>query len=63
MKGIDSVQTPLEKRELAWEKLSELINITLLESMKIVKKLDDLNFMGNEIIKGKVTGRVVIKVS
>ena len=63
MKGIDSVQTLIEKRKLAWDKLAELINIKLLESMKIVKKLDDLNFMGNEIIKGKVTGRVVIKIS
>ncbi len=62
LKGIDSVYAPLNKRIKAWSMLSDLVDRKFLNTIKIVKKFEDLKNLSNEIIKGKIKGRIVIKI-
>ena len=63
LQGIDSVQAPLAFRERAWQDLSELLDLTVLESMTGVAKLSDVFDLGKQIVSGKIKGRSVIDVN
>ncbi|MBS39425.1 MAG: oxidoreductase [Rhodobiaceae bacterium] len=61
--GIDSVMAPMQLRERAWKRLSENININKLEEMTIDTSLDQVEGLANEILQGKVRGRVIVNIS
>ena len=61
--GIDSVMAPMKLRERAWKRLSENININKLEEMTIDTSLDQVEGLANEILQGKVRGRVIVNIS
>ena len=61
--GIDSVMAPMQLRERAWKRLSEDININKLEEMTIDASLDQVEGLANEILQGKVRGRVIVNIS
>ena len=61
--GIDSVMAPMQLRERAWKRLSENININKLEEMTIDASLDQVEGLANEILQGKVRGRVIVNIS
>jgi len=61
--GIDSVMAPMQLRERAWKRLSENININKLEEMTIDVSLDQVEGLANEILQGKVRGRVIVNIS
>ena len=61
--GIDSVMAPMKLRERAWKRLSENININKLEEMTIDTSLDQIEGLANEILQGKVRGRVIVNIS
>ena len=61
--GIDSVMAPMKLRERAWKRLSENININKLEEMTIDASLDQVEGLANEILQGKVRGRVIVNIS
>ena len=61
--GIDSVMAPMQLRERAWKRLSENININKLEEMTIDISLDQVEDLANEILQGKVRGRVIVNIS
>ncbi len=63
LKGIDSVMAPMSARERAWNDLSDLIDISILESVYRVSPLSDLPDLGRDILKGTIKGRVVIDVN
>jgi acrylyl-CoA reductase (NADPH) len=59
--GIDSVYAPMEKRQRAWNRLAD-IDRDLLDSVTILAGLDDAARVSQEIVAGRVHGRVVIDV-
>ena len=54
---------PMQLRERAWKRLSENININKLEEMTIDASLDQVEGLANEILQGKVRGRVIVNIS
>ena len=60
--GIDSVMAPMNKRERAWERLSNDLDTAKLEEMIVDASLDDIPNLAQEILAGKVRGRVVVNI-
>ena len=60
--GIDSVMRPKKDREEAYLRLSRDLDHSKLEAITQNATLDDLPRLGEEILDGKVRGRVVVKV-
>ena len=54
---------PFGTRERAWQDLSELLDLSVLESMTSVAKLSDVFDLGKQIVSGKIKGRIVIDVN
>ena len=61
--GIDSVMCPRQRREEAWRRLARDLDLKKLESLTSEATLDDVPSLGEQIIAGKVRGRVVVKVA
>ncbi|MFQ5558806.1 MAG: MDR family oxidoreductase [Acidimicrobiales bacterium] len=61
--GIESVEAPLDRRIRAWERLAADLDITKLESMQEVVGLSDVSRVGEDILAGRVRGRVVVDLS
>ena len=60
--GIDSVMCPLKARQIAWTRLAKDLPGALLDSMVVDAKLADLPRLADDILAGKVRGRVVVDV-
>ncbi|MGG7518121.1 MDR family oxidoreductase [Allorhizobium undicola] len=61
--GIDSVMTPMAKRERAWSRLAESLNRAHLADMTKVEPLSNLPQLADAIMAGEIRGRVVIDVT
>jgi len=61
--GVNSVTQPQERRDLAWRRLSTDLDLDLLDSMTTVEPFDRLPSLADEIIAGRIRGRVVIDVN
>ena len=61
--GIDSVMASMEKREIAWDRLSKDLEMEKLSQMIIETTLDDVKNFAQSIIDGQVRGRVVVNIS
>jgi acrylyl-CoA reductase (NADPH) len=60
--GIDSNFAPMEQRVVAWKRLAGLLPKHLLETMATEASLEDVPALSQEILKGKIRGRTVIRV-
>jgi acrylyl-CoA reductase (NADPH) len=60
--GIDSVSGPHARRVAAWDRITRDLPLDLLEAMTEDAVLADVPRLGNEILKGRVRGRVVVDV-
>jgi acrylyl-CoA reductase (NADPH) len=58
--GINSVTTPLPRRQQAWTRLARDLDLKELASLTTHVKLDDVPAIAADIVKGKVRGRVVV---
>jgi acrylyl-CoA reductase (NADPH) len=58
--GIDSVYQPTEARRAAWQRLARDLDLAKLESMVVNAGLGDLPRLADEILSGRVRGRVVV---
>jgi acrylyl-CoA reductase (NADPH) len=58
--GIDSVMCPPARRKAAWSRLARDLAPELLERMIQMAKLEDLPRLAEEILAGRVRGRVVV---
>jgi acrylyl-CoA reductase (NADPH) len=58
--GIDSVMAPLELRQQAWDRLARELDTTKLETLTTEIHLAGALYFSNEILDGKVRGRVVV---
>ncbi len=62
--GINSLPTPIERRRVAWARLAKLLPAESLDRMTArVAPLADLPTLADEILQGRVRGRVVVDVN
>ena len=61
--GVNSVTTPKPRRMLAWERLVRDLDMAKLHALMTTVKLDDVPQVAEEIVAGKVRGRVVVELS
>jgi acrylyl-CoA reductase (NADPH) len=61
--GIDSVNAPIEKREIAWKRLAETLDLDLLDKVVTEIALSDAIEKAGELLQGRVRGRVVVDVN
>ena len=60
--GIDSVACPIDKRVKAWQQVLELLPDSYYQQACQTITLEQLGEYADKIVKGKVTGRVLVKV-
>jgi acrylyl-CoA reductase (NADPH) len=58
--GIDSVMCPTDRRERAWSRLARDLDLKRLGVITSQIPLDDVPLVAEEIVAGKVRGRVVV---
>ncbi len=61
--GVDSVMVPMEKRVEAWQRLAQDLNLAQLKQNTQVVALDDAIEVAHDLLAGKITGRVVVKMN
>jgi acrylyl-CoA reductase (NADPH) len=61
--GINSVTTPIPRREAAWARLARDLDLARLRSLTTHVKLDDVPRIAEDIVKGRVRGRVVVDLA
>lgn len=61
--GIDSVQCPLPRRKLAWSRLVQDLSSEALEQIGHVASLEAVPQLAEDIVAGKVRGRVVVDLN
>jgi acrylyl-CoA reductase (NADPH) len=61
--GIDSLPTPLERRRVAWDRLARELPREALQHMMRIEPLGKLPELAQEILQGRVRGRVVVDVN
>lgn len=61
--GIDSVMQPTANRVAAWDRIARTLPMDKLEAMIVPAQLADVPKLGNDILQGKVRGRVVVDVN
>lgn len=61
--GVDSVYCPFEKRQQAWQRLSELLPDSFYQQAGQTISLEQVPEFAQAIIKGQVTGRTLVKLS
>ncbi len=61
--GVDSVMAPLAKRQRAWDRLARDLDPALLESMIDEVPLERAIAKAQQLMDGKVRGRVVVRVA
>ncbi|MDF1831390.1 MAG: oxidoreductase [Porticoccaceae bacterium] len=63
LRGIDSVMAPIERRQRAWDSLAELVDLDLLRQIYSVEPLSNVPSLAEDILAGKIKGRIVIDVN
>jgi acrylyl-CoA reductase (NADPH) len=58
--GIDSVYQPMAPRRAAWQRLARDLDLARLEGMVVEAGLQDLPRLADDILQGRVQGRVVV---
>lgn len=58
--GIDSVYQPAAPRRAAWQRLARDLDLAKLETMILDAGLEDLPRLADEILRGRIRGRVVV---
>jgi acrylyl-CoA reductase (NADPH) len=61
--GIDSVNAPATKRDVAWALLAEHLDADLLEQMTTTVPLDQAAKVAEQVLAGTVRGRTVVDVN
>ncbi len=62
MYGIDSVNAPIEKRKIAWQRLASDLDQGLLDDLSFDLAFEDLPQAAVDILDGKIRGRAVVKL-
>ncbi len=60
--GINSVTTPMPRRQAAWDRIARDLNRIQLHALTTHVKLEDVSRIAADIVKGQVRGRVVVDI-
>ena len=60
--GVDSVMAPKVRREQAWQRLAQDLDINLLENMTTTISLSDISVYAEKILAGEIRGRTVVDI-
>ncbi len=60
--GINSVTTPLPRRQQAWDRIARDLDVNKLAALTTHVKLEDVPRIAAEIVAGRVRGRVVVDI-
>jgi acrylyl-CoA reductase (NADPH) len=60
--GIDSVQMPMPRRRQAWDRLARDLDVKKLAAMTRTIRLDQVRQAAEDILAGKVRGRLVVEI-
>ncbi len=63
LRGIDSVMASQARRQRAWSDLANLIDTKDLQNVYRVEALSDIKSLADQLMAGKITGRIVIDVN
>jgi acrylyl-CoA reductase (NADPH) len=61
--GVDSVMCPADRRTAAWERLTQDLSLETLAELTTVEPMSDVVSLGEQILAGRIRGRVVIDTS
>lgn len=61
--GIDSLRMPNARRRAIWSRLVRDFPLNLLDSMTVIAPLEKVAALGEQILAGKIRGRVIIDVN
>ncbi|MBB3048054.1 acrylyl-CoA reductase (NADPH) [Litorivivens lipolytica] len=61
--GVDSVMAPIAIREQAWERLARDLKVDILESVATDITLSGALELANDVLAGKIRGRLVVDVT
>lgn len=61
--GIDSVMRPLSDRQEAWQRLADILDPSVFDDISTMISLSDAPKVANDLIAGKVRGRVVVEIA
>ena len=62
LQGVDSVQAPMARRRVAWQRLAQELNLDKLAALSFDLAFDDLPGAGPDILAGKIRGRAVVDI-
>jgi acrylyl-CoA reductase (NADPH) len=60
--GVDSVMVSIEKRQQAWSRLEQDLDMDLLERLSFDLDFNDLPQAASDILDGKIRGRAIVKI-
>ena len=61
--GVDSIQVSMKRREFVWSQVEKLIDFKILDELVHVINMDELIKIYPKILKGQISGRVVVDVN
>jgi acrylyl-CoA reductase (NADPH) len=61
--GVSSGSMPVERRRAAWPRLARELPMETLDSMTQTARLDDVPALSEQMMSGKIRGRVVVDVN
>jgi acrylyl-CoA reductase (NADPH) len=61
--GVDSVMAPLAKRQRAWDRLAQDLDLSLLESIIEEVPLESAIAKAQQLMDGQVRGRVLVRIA
>ncbi len=63
LRGVDSVQCPVERRKSAWQRLANDLPSALFDDIETSASLEQLPDLAEQITYGKVRGRILVDVN
>ena len=61
--GIDSIQISMKRREFVWSQVERLIDFNVLDEVVQTISMDELINIFPQILKGQISGRIVVDVN
>ncbi|MEM1403194.1 MAG: MDR family oxidoreductase [Pseudomonadota bacterium] len=63
LRGVDSVQAPISRRKVAWQRLAKELDMDKLESLSFDLPFEQLPAYGQKILAGAVRGRAIVAIA
>ncbi|MEP6391335.1 MAG: MDR family oxidoreductase [Halioglobus sp.] len=63
LQGVDSVQAPMARREIAWARLAQDLDLDMLESLSFDVPFTEVLALAPTILAGQVRGRAIVDLS